>query len=57
VNPAQSGFIFYLNGHFFVMQMAALPATGTTWFCRFYSGAVVGDPAPSPLSPASARRR
>jgi hypothetical protein len=44
VNPAQVGFIFYLNGHFFVMQMAALPAAGTTWFCRFYSGSVVGAP-------------
>ncbi len=35
-----NGFIFYLNGHFFLMQMAALPATGTVWNARFYSGAV-----------------
>jgi len=35
-----NGFIFYLNGHFFVMQMAALPAAGTVWNARFYTGAV-----------------
>jgi len=35
-----NGFIFYLNGHFFLMQMAALPAAGTVWGARFYSGAV-----------------
>jgi hypothetical protein len=37
-----NGFIFYLNGHFFPMQMAALPAAGTVWNARFYSGSVVG---------------
>jgi hypothetical protein len=37
-----SGFIFYLNGHFFLMKMAALPALGTVWFARFYSGNVTG---------------
>jgi hypothetical protein len=36
------GFIFYLNGHFFMMQMAALPAANTVWHARFYSGAVTG---------------
>ena len=35
-----NGFIFYLNGHFFLMQMAALPPAGTVWGARFYSGAV-----------------
>ena len=35
-----NGFIFYLNGHFFLMQMAALPAAGTVWNARFYSGRV-----------------
>jgi hypothetical protein len=39
-----NGFIFYLNGHFFVMQMAALPATGTVWHARFYAGTIVGSP-------------
>jgi hypothetical protein len=37
-----NGFIFYLNGHFFLMQMAALPAAGTIWHARFYSGAITG---------------
>jgi hypothetical protein len=44
VAPTGNGFILYLNGHFFLMEMAALPAAGTTWFCRFYSGTVVGAP-------------
>ena len=35
-----NGFIFYLNGHFFLMQMAALPTAGTVWNARFYSGRV-----------------
>jgi hypothetical protein len=35
-----NGFIFYLNGHFFLMQMAALPAPGVVWNARFYAGAV-----------------
>jgi hypothetical protein len=38
-----NGFIFYLNGHFFLMQAAALPAAGTVWHARFYSGAVTGS--------------
>jgi hypothetical protein len=37
-----TGFIFYLNGHFFMMQMAALPAQGTMWHARFYSGVITG---------------
>src|SRR5438552_5731305 len=37
-----NGFIFYLNGHFFLMSMAALPPAGTVWNARFYSGAVTG---------------
>ncbi len=37
------GFIFYLNGHWFLMQMAALPTTGTVWHARFYSGNVTGN--------------
>ncbi len=37
-----TGFIFYLNGHFFLMQMTALPAAGTVWNARFYAGAITG---------------
>ena len=37
-----TGFIFYLNGHYFLMQMAALPAAGTIWHARFYSGVITG---------------
>jgi len=40
-----NGFIFYLNGHFFLMQMAALPPTGTVWSARFYSGTITGSAA------------
>jgi hypothetical protein len=35
-----NGFIFYLNGKFFLIQMAALPAAGTVWNARFYAGTV-----------------
>ena len=35
-----NGFIFYLAGQFFVMQMAALPASGTVWNVRTYAGSV-----------------
>ncbi len=40
-----NGFIFYLNGHFFLMQMAALPAAGTVWNARFYAGSITGSAA------------
>ena len=36
-----TGFIFYLNGHFFLMQMTALPAA-TVWNARFYAGTIIG---------------
>jgi hypothetical protein len=39
-----NGFILYLNGSFFVMQMAALPTAGTVWNARFYAGNVTGTP-------------
>ena len=42
--PTGNGFIFYLNGSFFLMQMAALPTAGTMWHARFYAGTVVGAP-------------
>jgi hypothetical protein len=37
-----TGFIFYLNGHFFLMQMTALPTAGTVWNARFYAGSITG---------------
>jgi len=37
-----NGFILYLNGSFFVMQMAALPVAGTVWNARFYAGNITG---------------
>jgi hypothetical protein len=40
-----NGFIFYLAGHFFVMQMAALPTAGTVWNARYYTGTVTGTAA------------
>jgi hypothetical protein len=39
---AQPGFLFYLPGHVFLMQMAALPAAGTVWAMRSYIGAISG---------------
>ncbi len=39
-----NGFIFYLTGQFFVMQMAALPAAGTVWNVRTYAGSITGGP-------------
>jgi hypothetical protein len=38
-----NGFIFYLAGHFFLMQTAALPTAGTVWHLRTYAGAVTGS--------------
>ncbi len=38
-----NGFIFYLNGYFFLMQMAGLPAAGTVWHARFYTGTITGS--------------
>lgn len=40
-----SGFIFYLNGHFFLMQLPALPPAGTVWNARFYAGTITGSAA------------
>jgi hypothetical protein len=47
-----TGFIFYLNGHFFLMQMTALPTAGTVWHARFYSGAVTGSTGSYAFVPA-----
>jgi hypothetical protein len=38
-----NGFIFYLNGHFFLMETASLPTNGTVWNARFYAGSVTGS--------------
>jgi len=38
-----NGFIFWLTGHYFLMQMPALPAAGTVWYVRYYVGAVTGS--------------
>jgi hypothetical protein len=40
-----NGFIFYLAGHFFVMQLAALPGTGEVWNARYYTGTITGTAA------------
>ena len=40
-----NGFIFYLNGHFFLMQLPALPPAGTVWNARFYAGTITGSAA------------
>ncbi|OYV62775.1 MAG: hypothetical protein B7Z72_14890, partial [Gemmatimonadetes bacterium 21-71-4] len=38
-----NGFIFYIAGQYFLMQMAALPQS-TVWNLRTYSGTVMGSP-------------
>jgi hypothetical protein len=45
LTPTGQGFVFYINGHFFLMQLAALPAAGTVWNVRFYAGNVTGTAA------------
>jgi len=41
---AQGGFLFYLGGSVFMMEMAALPAAGTVWALRTYNGIITGPP-------------
>ncbi|HEY6854543.1 MAG TPA: hypothetical protein VI139_09850 [Gemmatimonadales bacterium] len=48
-----NGFAFYLNGNFFLMQMAALPASGTVWNARFYSGIITGGPGSYAFTPGT----
>jgi hypothetical protein len=54
----ESGFLFYLPGHVFLMQMPALPAQGTVWAMRSYVGAInggigaAGDAGPYAFTPA-----
>jgi len=38
----QPGFLFYLAGHQFLMQMPSLPALGAVWALRTYTGAISG---------------
>lgn len=47
------GFILYLNGQFFVMRLAALPAAGTVWNMRDYSGNVTGYAGSYAFAPAT----
>lgn len=46
----QLGFIFYLAGHMFLMDMPALPAAGKVWSLRTYTGAISGDGSTLPYS-------
>jgi hypothetical protein len=39
---AQPGFLFYVAGHQFILEMPALPAAGTVWALRTYTGVVNG---------------
>ncbi|OLD74679.1 MAG: hypothetical protein AUI33_06095 [Ignavibacteria bacterium 13_1_40CM_2_61_4] len=39
-----NGFIFYINGHYFLMQTTTLPSS-TTWNVRFYAGNITGTTA------------
>lgn len=48
-----NGFIFYVAGQFFLMQMAALPAPGTVWNLRTYAGTIVGNPGGFAFVPAT----
>ncbi|HMG17596.1 MAG TPA: hypothetical protein VK573_02635, partial [Gemmatimonadales bacterium] len=48
--PTGTGFIFYINGHSFLMQTATLPSS-TTWNVRFFSGNIVGSPGSYTFEP------
>ena len=51
---AQPGLLFYVAGHQFLMQMPALPAPGTVWALRTYTGAISGgNGAEGPHGPYS----
>jgi hypothetical protein len=45
-----TGFVLYLSGHFFFVQGTTLPAAGTVWSARFYSGIITGSAATASLS-------
>ena len=44
------GFILYLNGHYYLMQMTALPASGTVWYARYFAGYITGKPEGTDVS-------
>jgi hypothetical protein len=51
-----TGFIFYLNGSFFVMQMQTTLAAccqNTVWNARFYSGNITGSPGSFGFTPST----
>jgi hypothetical protein len=50
-----NGFTFYIGGHFFMMQMTALPAAGTVWNLRTYAGNVTGTAGSYAFQAASFR--
>ncbi len=39
---SETGFLLYLKGRIYMMQMAALPASGTQWTVRDYTGGISG---------------
>ncbi|HXY70325.1 MAG TPA: hypothetical protein VEH62_12800, partial [Gemmatimonadales bacterium] len=39
-----SGFIFYIAGQFFLMQVTSAPAPGTVWNLRTYTGNIINGP-------------
>jgi hypothetical protein len=39
---SEGGFLLYLKGRIYMMQMAALPASGTQWTVRDYTGGISG---------------
>jgi hypothetical protein len=46
-----SGFILYLNGHFFLIRATGLLPTSTAWHARFYSGRVRANHEPPDTIP------
>lgn len=42
VSSAETGFLLYLKGRIYMMQMTALPAAGTQWTVRDYTGGITG---------------
>ena len=50
---ADPGFVFYLAGDAFTMSMSALPAQGTVWALRSYTGTITGSPGGYTFNPAT----
>jgi hypothetical protein len=42
VSSSEPGFLLYLKGRIYMMQMQALPAAGTAWTVRDYTGGITG---------------